>query len=1541
MEAATQQSTQGHTFSISCSDIPDSLFDHDAAIEHFGKFGPIAKIVLQPKKKSCIIMYETRDDADKAILNAGAYDGFMFDVKLIKKRRPKPDDDPEWLPDPDVAAELASMGRNQTQVSRINRQQKMAVDLPSPIRPVKKSPVKRLNSKVIERKKTKSISKSSTASKSAIKPINSDELILLMSRAWITIDEKLKALEIRDKILRGCLKTRHGAIKGCCPDMCPEKERLLRQSQRQIPPYEMSSDNQATNRLDPKRAIKEYSRSSADQEEPLPHELRPVPVLHETLLYLLNYIVDLCEDPEESLSDWFHFMWDRLRAIRKDITQQALCCEGSIALVEICARFHAHCAARMIEEPSSSFDQRLNTENLLKCLQSLKYMYNDLRNRGEADACVCEPEFRGYVILLNLHDSNFMWEVQHLDPCVRSSPEVSFAIKVFTALDNNNYVRFFKLVRSTTYLNACILLRYFNDVRLQAVKRMIKASPRGSSYFPAYELLDTLAFEDLNSMGYFLSHYNVRINYADPNMPMVMFDRTSFSNNSEPYGPERAIKYVEAKRKCSIGETVYGKELVEDTFSEYDPHSSFDKNNYFKREAVLAEDQGHTPIPVVLAMVKKILNNTTIEKKSFEPKPLPITTNANNDKNFTFVFAEPKKVNDPPTIPSLFDSQTNNTVFSGNNVFKSANNDNADLRSSQNPFKSSTSDFIFSKPVLTDTPNLSQSNSTFISSSIFGNSANSGVQNKDNIFASKNEQNIFSSNSAPKTFESSSKNIFTRQINAGNYFGISDEVKPNNNIFGNTMESRMYPTVDQTKKMMEDERQNVFKNFSPSALVIPSNKFVDEEKQRLHNPFSPSARHVEEEKKRLAEEKRLEDIKRELQKQEERKRQMEEDLAKLARRKELERIEAEKKKKFEEFVESHSAELSSELIEESTKETCKYLIQEETQRLNDITAVAELTVKHMCQEIIDEECKVDIRKEVDLLQIRSRLRARRVVIKWKALVARSQKRRSLLINTPVWIHSQSPPIASPNQSDVLKRMRDFHHGKNCTFKLPTKSAVAKLDVFEIVKKYLMKRCQMLEQNPFSVDVYWKVVVDLPLDGETTEYSNFYHAWTKNAFSNCIQKADDNSLLYLSENYWYKKFLVSLCRLSDNVQLKSISEANGLLFYGAVNQTNLASFKERIDSTIRSKNKFDSVPVALILTPQTTDLRDSIEKHLMQFECRKHISAYKIYIAEDVTDALLSAHSIKALKWLALNCPPKPPLEMNELKSFLDQCIGSELWYRFKLSLNSSIRGAFESVEIVINLYNEAVDRTLKIACNEELKLYPTFAEEFKRYVTSSIPYPKDYEHFPAEWSGNMKVLKDVIASLKMPQYSGKWPPSNWQSFQVSIKSYIHLLNWYKDSERVFLKVLAIFLNVGGDDPDCSGFSWLDVMQLLVGEKIKHTFNKVVVYNKSELEHFRTTPWWYKSECTKNVCPFVEELEMDFLENTIQDLGINSSSKKRKLDTSADSIPDEDWLSTTLDHIDRSVSNNSFRKRMLEDLERSIQVESKRQAEIDALLKTAL
>ena len=44
--------------------------------------------------------------------------------------------------------------------------------------------------------------------------------------------------------------------------------------------------------LEPWRAVKQYSRSSADQEIPMCYELRPAPVLMRTCAYLLHEIAD-------------------------------------------------------------------------------------------------------------------------------------------------------------------------------------------------------------------------------------------------------------------------------------------------------------------------------------------------------------------------------------------------------------------------------------------------------------------------------------------------------------------------------------------------------------------------------------------------------------------------------------------------------------------------------------------------------------------------------------------------------------------------------------------------------------------------------------------------------------------------------------------------------------------------------------------------------------------------------------------------------------------------------------------------------------------------------------------------------------------------------------------------------------------------------------------------------------------------------------------------------------------------------------------------
>lgn len=227
------------------------------------------------------------------------------------------------------------------------------------------------------------------------------------------LSERLRILQERDKQLRENRERQTDistarAVTGTCGDMCPELERIFREETNQLSPLEMTADN----RPDPHAMVKEYRRSGADQSEPLPHELRPGPVLSRTMDYLLHSIMDKPDTQPGIIGEWYDFLWSRTRAIRKDITQQHLCDSTSVDLLEKCTRFHIHCAAVLCEEDAAVFNSKINDENLTKCIQSLKDFYHDLSLSGKM--CQNEAEFRGYDILLNLGDGDILREGKFL-----------------------------------------------------------------------------------------------------------------------------------------------------------------------------------------------------------------------------------------------------------------------------------------------------------------------------------------------------------------------------------------------------------------------------------------------------------------------------------------------------------------------------------------------------------------------------------------------------------------------------------------------------------------------------------------------------------------------------------------------------------------------------------------------------------------------------------------------------------------------------------------------------------------------------------------------------------------------------------------------------------------------------------------------------------------------------------------------------------------------------------------------------------------------
>ncbi|XP_037724657.1 protein xmas-2 [Drosophila subpulchrella] len=567
-----------------CTNIPELFLDKYVARSHFGRFGTLMNFVLRPRRMTCTVSYASEEEAERALLEGGIFQGHQFEMCYAENETAPAQKTEEWV-DPDVQAELSALQAGWRSEYAPGKTQKPpsggglggGVGGGGVLAPPALPTVVTKTHPPAARDRT---------------PAQLRDLENVMRRPAHTSEEKYRVLDARDKLMRLHQGQRKlaGATQGHCPDMCPEKERVLREFQRQVAIYELQPGSDEI--ICHERALKQYSRSSADQETPLPHELRNENALHMTMSYLMHEIMDISErqDPQSHLGDWFHFVWDRTRSIRKEITQQELCSLGAVKLVEQCARFHIHCAARLVAADPSVFDSKINAENLTKCLQTLKYMYHDLRLKGVQ--CPREAEFRGYIVLLNLADANFLWDIGQLPGELQSCPEVRQAIQFYLALQDTNFVRFFQLLtdEETSYLSACILVTYFTRLRVLALHRLIQAyrAPRKDevSSLPLTYITDMLSFVSEQEAADFVQHYGLEVNEAG----RVVLSRMHAVETD--YKLPRQIELVEMKRIQSVGEVICGEPLPPRAlYLDHRPHNSFNEHGVLKSVAWAAKDQ--------------------------------------------------------------------------------------------------------------------------------------------------------------------------------------------------------------------------------------------------------------------------------------------------------------------------------------------------------------------------------------------------------------------------------------------------------------------------------------------------------------------------------------------------------------------------------------------------------------------------------------------------------------------------------------------------------------------------------------------------------------------------------------------------------------------------------------------------------------------------------------------------------------------------------------------------------------------------------------
>ncbi|XP_076100154.1 germinal-center associated nuclear protein-like isoform X3 [Mytilus galloprovincialis] len=584
LSSADQMSSR---VAIVCNYVPNKYNNVFSMKRHFSKFGDVAKVFPNPRKFMTTIHFKTHEAARDAkargkFLDKGVRPMEIFWSSYRRRSTDESDSTPikrksdhefagikpttksakfQWAKN-DLDDELAGMSGT----SDIASQQINVLDRPDDVgkSSLPGSPVR--NS-----------SPGPSSSRNAVTiPTNVDKgsMAVLRNTVCHTAADKLQILNLRDKIIRlGMKKTanlKSKAFVGTCTDMCPEREHYDREVKRRLHLFESMNPGSSNPQVDHSRAVKEYSRSSADQEEPLPHELRPLPALILTMNYLLTEIADRGEDGK--WEGWFDFLWDRTRGIRKDITQQQLTTPESAELLEKCVRFHIFCSERLCEEDMHTFDLKINNENMTKCLQTLKEFYHDLDKKQNL-FCRNEAEIRSYMVLMNLNEGDILRETQQLRPAVRNTQYINFAVQVHSSLNSNNFVRFFKLVKKASFLQACIMHRYFTQVRSRALLTLIKAY-RPKSHYSLNEMVRCLGFESKIEARYFCKFHGLNVTEE-----FVVLDRTSYVEPEESWLPRRSQNIIESKLSSRIGEVMNGEPLL--PLSLPTPINSFDDNLRF------------------------------------------------------------------------------------------------------------------------------------------------------------------------------------------------------------------------------------------------------------------------------------------------------------------------------------------------------------------------------------------------------------------------------------------------------------------------------------------------------------------------------------------------------------------------------------------------------------------------------------------------------------------------------------------------------------------------------------------------------------------------------------------------------------------------------------------------------------------------------------------------------------------------------------------------------------------------------------------------
>jgi hypothetical protein len=248
---------------------------------------------------------------------------------------------------------------------------------------------------------------------------------------------------------------------------------------------------------DESRMVKAYARSAAGMDVELVSEIRSPATCLKTIDYLMKRLDD---DEFDFLHSW---IWDRTRAIRKDLRTQRIEQRSDINILLTClersARFLILSTHQMARTQKEDYSHQQDIEQLNQTLMSLKERYVDNRRVGYPSEN--EPEFWAYRLILAplFTNTQFENELHRLPSDLRNNPRVRTAIEIYRSLKSviftktssfvqaqANWKRFWELIKSpsVSYLMACAAEVSFQRVRHVVLDALWRVYRMGSTSRP-------------------------------------------------------------------------------------------------------------------------------------------------------------------------------------------------------------------------------------------------------------------------------------------------------------------------------------------------------------------------------------------------------------------------------------------------------------------------------------------------------------------------------------------------------------------------------------------------------------------------------------------------------------------------------------------------------------------------------------------------------------------------------------------------------------------------------------------------------------------------------------------------------------------------------------------------------------------------------------------------------------------------------------------------------------------------------------------------